>query len=407
MLMQPQNHSFRPYWAEKALTIRTHCINLHLLLTIVPLMKLLISMKKLLILLFLCPLFALAQITPKPFTIDGKLDGFTEGTDIKLYKNGDNSELASSKLVKGKFTLKGNVTEPLLCFLVIGNDKPIELYVESSIISFKADTKEPGKHKVEGSKSHTEFTAFIAAFMPLAQQLSALANTINNTMPGAERDGLMTTYTTSQQNIQAEIDKFINGNPKSGISPFVLNATYQFNEDPIMLENRFNKLDVTVRNSESGKQLQEFIAETKIGAVGTQSLDFTQPDTTGIPVSLSSFRGKYVLVDFWASWCRPCRDENPNVVENFNKFSKKNFTVLGVSLDRPGQKEKWLEAIHTDKLTWTQVSDLQFWNNAAAQLYKVKGIPQNFLVDPEGKIVAKNLRGPDLEAKLCEILGCN
>ena len=173
------------------------------------------------------------------------------------------------------------------------------------------------------------------------------------------------------------------------------------------LETRFNKLDATVRNTESGKQLQEFIAESKIGAIGTQSLDFTQPDTTGVPVSLSSFRGKYVLVDFWASWCRPCRDENPNVVENYNKFSKKNFTVLGVSLDRPGQKEKWLEAIHTDKLTWTQVSDLQFWNNAAAQLYKVKGIPQNFLVDPEGKIVAKNLRGPELEAKLCEILGCN
>lgn len=370
-------------------------------------MKLLISMKKLLTLLFLCPLFALAQVAPKPFTIDGKLDGFAEGTDIKLYKNGDNSELASSKLTKGKFALKGNVTEPVLCFLVVGNEKPIELYVESGIISFKADKKEPGKHKVENSKSHTEFTAFIAAFMPLAQQLSALANTINNTMPGVERDGLMTTYTTAQQNIQNEIDKFINGNPKSGITPFVLNATYQFNEDPILLETRFNKLDANVRNSESGKQLQEFIAESKIGAVGTQSLDFTQPDTTGVPVSLSSFRGKYVLVDFWASWCRPCRDENPNVVENFNKFNKKNFTVLGVSLDRPGQKEKWLEAIHTDKLTWTQVSDLQFWNNAAAQLYKVKGIPQNFLVDPEGKIVAKNLRGPELEAKLCEILGCD
>lgn len=364
-------------------------------------------MKKLLTLLFLCPLFVLAQGTPKPFTIDGKLDGFAEGTDIKLYKNGDNSELASAKLVKGKFSLKGNVTEPVLCFLVVGSEKAVELYVESSTISYKGNKQEPGKHKVEGSQSHSEFNIFISAFMPLAQQLSALANTINNTMPGAERDALMTTYTSSQKTIQNEIDKFINGYPKSGIAPFVLNATYQFNEDPTVLEERFNKLDATVRASESGKQLQDFITESKIGAVGTQSLDFTQPDTTGIPVSLSSFRGKYVLVDFWASWCRPCRDENPNVVENYNKFSKKNFTVLGVSLDRPGQKEKWLEAIYTDKLTWTQVSDLQFWNNAAAQLYKVKGIPQNFLVDPQGKIVAKNLRGPELEAKLCEILGCN
>jgi len=137
------------------------------------------------------------------------------------------------------------------------------------------------------------------------------------------------------------------------------------------------------------------------------AMEFTQPDTTGTPVALSSFRGKYVLVDFWASWCGPCRQENPNVVETFNKFNTKNFTVLGVSLDRPGQKSKWIDAIHEDKLTWTHVSDLKFWDNEVAKLYKVQSIPQNILLDPDGKIIAKNLRGPALEAKLCEILGCN
>ena len=156
-----------------------------------------------------------------------------------------------------------------------------------------------------------------------------------------------------------------------------------------------------------GIYLKETVAEAKINAVGSVAMDFTQADTSGNPVSLSSFRGKYVLLDFWASWCGPCRQENPNVVANFKKFSAKNFTVLGVSLDRPGQKDRWLQAIYKDNLTWTHVSDLQFWNNAVAQQYRVQGIPKNWLIGPDGKIIAKDLRGPALEQKLCEILGCN
>jgi len=152
------------------------------------------------------------------------------------------------------------------------------------------------------------------------------------------------------------------------------------------------------------KGLVEKVAIARRLAIGAPAPDFTQADTLGHPVSLSSFKGKYVLLDFWASWCGPCRAENPNVVASFNKYKDKNFTVLGVSLDRPGAKEKWLKAIHDDQLAWTQVSDLQFWNNEVAREYGIQAIPQNLLIDPQGKIVAKNVEGEELEKKLAEVI---
>ncbi len=363
-------------------------------------------MKKVIFLLLLAPFVALAQ--SNTFKVEGKLDGYPDGTTIRLVKNGENTDIAKATLSKGKFILKGGMPEPALCFLFVGDEpSPVEIYIENSVISFKGDKSQPGKYKISGSESHDDFSSFLEKFLPLAKQLSALASSINYTMPGTERDGLMNTYTSLQASLQKEIDNMVQAKPKSPVTLFLLDATYTFNEDPILLENRFNQLAEAIRKSTAGKRMEAVIAEKKIGAVGTPAIDFSQPDTTGALVSLSSFRGKYVLVDFWASWCGPCRQENPNVVENYNKFNKKNFTVLGVSLDRQGQKNKWMEAIQKDKLTWTHVSDLQFWDNAAAKLYHIVSIPQNMLVDPQGKIVARNLRGPALEEKLCELLGCD
>ncbi len=200
---------------------------------------------------------------------------------------------------------------------------------------------------------------------------------------------------------------FIKNNPQSYLS---LNSLLQFLDDPTMaaeIVGLFNGLSSEVKATKLGSMLAlKFEAEMKT-AIGAMAMDFTQNDQNGKPVKLSDFKGKYVLIDFWASWCGPCRNENPNVVAAYQKYKDKNFTVLGVSLDKPDAKDAWLKAIADDKLTWTQVSDLKFWQNEVAVKYGIQSIPANFLIDPTGKIIAKGLREEALHLKLKELLGVN
>jgi peroxiredoxin len=164
----------------------------------------------------------------------------------------------------------------------------------------------------------------------------------------------------------------------------------------------YDTLTPAVKKSYFGGKLESIVSSATKTAVGQMAPEFSQADTSGNPISLSSLRGKYVLIDFWASWCGPCRQENPNIVKAYAAYKDKGFDILGVSLDQ--QKSDWLKAIETDKLYWNQVSDLKYWENDVAKLYGIQSIPASFLLDKEGRIIAKNLRGAELEAKLAELM---
>jgi peroxiredoxin len=352
----------------------------------------------------------MSSCSSKPhYTVNGKISG-SDSITFYLQKReaGKTVSIDSAISRKGSFTMKGGVVDyPQLIQLVAGNTRRrTSFYLENSEINVTGSLDSLFKADIKGSKTQDEYKAFINSNKPVSDNYSKLVMRYQISSQSGDVAGVakLEKQLDSIQAIMATLQKdFVKANPRSYVTPSIL-VSLSYEMEAGEIESMVNGLDSSIAALPQIKSLKERVAVMKSVAVGQKAPDFTMSDVNGNPVSLSSKIGsKLLLIDFWAAWCNPCRQENPNVVKVYNEFHKKGFDVLGVSLDQ--KKEAWVKAIADDKLVWTHVSDLQFWNNAAAKLYAVNSIPANFLLDETGKIIGKNLRGEDLSKKVTELLG--
>lgn len=378
-------------------------------------------MKKILfcIIAFL-PVMAFAQ-TEGQFNIKGKVGALSAPARVYLiYQVGANQVIDSAIITNGVFNLSGKILNPSAAILVMDRNgvgvakldtsaDNVNLYVDKGEFTITSPNL-LSKAKISGSQINDDNQKLLAQLLPINEKAKELkaeldaAPTDKKNTPEFQ-NSMQAKYKQLQLTQKGILKTFILTNTDSYLSLLILNSVGGPSPDIAELDPLYNSLSDRLKATETAKVFKVALEKARLTAVGVTAPDFTQADVNGVPVKLSSFKGKYVLIDFWASWCGPCRQENPNVVKAYNKYKNKNFTVLGVSLDRPDGKANWLAAIKNDGLSWTQVSDLKFWQNQAAALYFVSAIPANFLIGPDGKIVAKNLRGDDLESKLEEVLG--
>jgi len=362
---------------------------------------------------FIVCIFAFTSILAQAqvdFVVTGKLSNTTDGSKMTLYYTNTEGKSAqdSARVLNGQFIIKGKAQAPAKVYIFMAHPKKDNLsksVLESQYFFLEkgtttiTGTDKIADAKITGGKSQQEYLLLQSQTGVLLKRMAELTE-LFKPVYAAKNDTAMKKISAEARPLMDKInalqDAFILKHPDSFVSLDLLTDKTQVIDTETFLPF-YNALSKEVLNSPLGKKITAKLNLAQKTAIG-KVFDFTQADDKGNPFTLSSLKGKYVLVDFWASWCAPCRKENPIVVKAYEKYKDKNFEIVSISLDE--SKTAWLNAAKMDGLNWIHVSDLKGWKNEIAVEYGITAVPQNFLVDPEGKIIAKNLRGEDLEKKL-------
>ena len=345
----------------------------------------------------------------KGFVINGTIKQVPDNAHVYLTHKYNDLTITDSALIKGeKFVFKGKTIEPNMYWITLKKTENPQLifFADNTTITITARADSMAYAIVKGGSTQDDYKIWLqmqSKFMATRQALIIKFNEYGKTQDQVNSKRIMDTAMLLERVFVKDIVGFIKSHPKSCVGGYIIfSVTFDWPSIPED-EEMYNALSEPVKKGKFGKLAEDKLNSIRGVTVGYSAINFTLQDTSGKNVSLSSYKGKYVLVDFWASWCGPCRGENPAVVAAYQKYKAKGFDVLGVSLDN--NKDKWKQAIKKDNLTWTHVSDLMGWKSETAQKYGVTSIPFNVLLDKDGKILAKSLRGPALEAKLEEIFG--
>lgn len=343
------------------------------------------------------------------YKISGKFKNATEGSKVYLDELGEQQFVSRDTAEIGKdgsFQMTGTVPETGIYKLALDPQNAVLFVLENKSIEIEADAKNVSEtYTVKNSKDSELLKDLNGLMMQSQKQMEGLKQRYITATNSGQQDSVKAIEAAASR-IQAGSEKnfkaFIRRNPNSIMSVYSTLTLINPEEQYAFADSMLTIYKKTQPNSKYTKALNERLSKLGSVTIGRPAPEITLATPDGGTMSLSSLKGKYVLIDFWASWCGPCRRENPNVVKMYNKYKDKGFEIFGVSFDQ--SKEKWVQAIAADKLTWPHVSDLKGWESSAAKLYNITAIPHTILLDREGNIIAKNLRGAALEAKLAEVL---